>query len=69
MSKLIEAIESVNIQLTQAGLPRYDQVVELLQAAEKKLETMQHYHGGTAAQSIEAFRAKINMNLQNFPYP
>lgn len=69
MSKLIEAIESVNIQLTQAGLPRYDQVVELLQAAEKKLEAMQHYHGGTAAQSIEAFRAKINTTLQNFPYP
>jgi hypothetical protein len=69
MSDLIKAIQAANIPLKAAGLPSYDQVVELLQAAENKLEGMQRYHGAGAAQSIEAFRAKINALLEPYPYP
>jgi len=53
MSDLIKAIDAANVPLKAAGLPSYDQVVELLQAAENKLEGMQRYHGASAAQSIE----------------
>ena len=69
MSNLIKAIEAANISLKAVGLPSYDQVVELLQAAENKLEGMQRYHGASAAQSIDAFRAKINGLLEPYPYP
>jgi hypothetical protein len=69
MSKLIDAIIEANATLTDAGLPRYDELVELLRAAENKLEAMQRYHSGSTAQSIFAFRSKINVALANFPYP
>lgn len=69
MSKMIGAIVEANATLTDAGLPRYDELVELLRAAENKFEAMQRYHSGSAAQSIFAFRSKINLALAHFPYP
>lgn len=69
MSRLITAIQEANATLTKVGLPRYDEVVELLQAAENKLAAMQRYHSGPAAQGIEGMRAKINDKLAGFPYP
>lgn len=69
MSDLIKAIEQANIPLRAAGLPRYDEVMELLQATENKLAAMQLYHAGGAAQSIEALRGKINRLLDRYPYP
>lgn len=69
MSRLIAAIREANAPLTKAGLPRYDEVVELLQAAENKLAAIQSYHSGAAAQAIDGLRAKINDKLAPFPYP
>jgi hypothetical protein len=68
MNALFQAIDSANTSLTRVGLPRSDQVVELLQAAENKLAEMQGYHAA-AAQSIEVFRDQINMTLDSYPYP
>lgn len=68
MSRLIAAIQEANVSLTKVGLPRYDEVVELLQAAENKLAAMQSYHSGPA-QGIEGMRVKINDKLSGFPYP
>lgn len=69
MSKLIEAIVEANTSLTNVGLPRYDELVELLRAAENKLAAIQRYHSGAAAQGIDGIRSKINHTLANFPYP
>lgn len=68
MSKLIDAIETANIPLMQAGLPRYDQVVELLQLIENKLEVLQSQHSD-ATDIIGSLRANIKLTLKNFPYP
>lgn len=69
MSKLINAIVDANTALTSVGLPRYDELVELLRAAENKLAAMQRYHSEPAAQGIDDMRSKINDTLAGFPYP
>lgn len=69
LSAKIAAIATANATLTSGGLPRYDDLVELLRAAENKFAGMQSYHSGSSAQSIEAFRTKINDALSGYPYP
>ncbi len=69
MSAKIAAIVTANATLTSAGLPRYDHLVELLRAAENKFAGMQSYHSGPTAQSIDAFRTRINDALTDIPYP
>ncbi|MFZ6774591.1 hypothetical protein ACO0LB_17950 [Undibacterium sp. SXout7W] len=68
MSKLIDAIERANVKLLEVGLPRYDKVVELLQAAENRLEAMKSSHKDTAS-NIAVLREKLDKTLKNFPYP
>jgi hypothetical protein len=61
------AIVTANAILTSAGLPGYDELANLLRAANTKLTGMVSYHSGPSAQALEALSGKLRDALDKLP--